>query len=143
MMSFSLYLHIPFCRHRCGYCDFNTYAGLEDLIAPYVEALCQEIAFSARSVQSWPASGDFHEDRLPVHSLFFGGGTPSLLSANQLEQILQAVNDGFRLADDVEITLEANPGTLSPGYLKGFTISGHQPSEPGGTISESIGVASA
>jgi oxygen-independent coproporphyrinogen-3 oxidase len=118
MVPFSLYLHIPFCRHRCGYCDFNTYAGLEDLITPYVEALCQEIAFSARSVRSWPAGGDLHGERLPVHSLFFGGGTPSLLSASQLEQILRAVNDGFQLAEDVEITLEANPGTLSANYLR-------------------------
>jgi oxygen-independent coproporphyrinogen-3 oxidase len=118
MVPFSLYLHIPFCRHRCGYCDFNTYAGLEDLITPYVEALCQEIAFSARSVQTWPGGGALNGERLPMHSLFFGGGTPSLLSAAQLEQILRAVNDGFQLADDVEITLEANPGTLSLNFLQ-------------------------
>jgi hypothetical protein len=118
MVSFSLYIHIPFCRHRCGYCDFNTYAGLEDLIPPYVEALCEEIAFSADAAQSspdgWAASGE----RLPVHSLFFGGGTPSLLNAGQLEQILQVITDNFNLAQDVEITLEANPGTLSSHYLK-------------------------
>jgi oxygen-independent coproporphyrinogen-3 oxidase len=118
MVPFSLYLHIPFCRHRCGYCDFNTYAGLEELITPYVEALCQEIVFSARSTQSWHAYGALRDERLPVHSLFFGGGTPSLLSPDHLEQILQAVNDGFQLADDVEITLEANPGTLSLNYLR-------------------------
>jgi putative oxygen-independent coproporphyrinogen III oxidase len=118
MIPFSLYLHIPFCRHRCGYCDFNTYAGLENLIPPYVEALCQEIAFSVRTAQLSPAGRSFPSNRLPVHSLFFGGGTPSLLSANQLEQILQVVDNGFGLAGDVEITLEANPGTLSPLYLK-------------------------
>jgi oxygen-independent coproporphyrinogen-3 oxidase len=118
MVSSSLYIHIPFCRHRCGYCDFNTYAGLEDLIAPYVEALCREIAFSADAAQSssvsWAPSGE----RLPVHSLFFGGGTPSLLDASQLEQILRTVSVNFDLAEDVEITLEANPGTLSAHYLK-------------------------
>jgi oxygen-independent coproporphyrinogen-3 oxidase len=124
MVPFSLYLHIPFCRHRCGYCDFNTYAGLEDLIASYVEALRQEIAFSAQSAQSWLAGKAFPGERLSVHSLFFGGGTPSLLSANQLEQILRAVNNGFRLDDDVEITLEANPGTLSPPYLKDLRLLG-------------------
>jgi oxygen-independent coproporphyrinogen-3 oxidase len=118
MVPYSLYLHIPFCRHRCGYCDFNTYAGLEDLIQPYVEALCREIAFSAHTVQSSPVKRAYPGDRLPVHSLFFGGGTPSLLSASQLEQILRAVNEGFDLAGDLEITLEANPGTLSPSYLR-------------------------
>jgi oxygen-independent coproporphyrinogen-3 oxidase len=118
MVSFSLYIHIPFCRHRCGYCDFNTYAGLEDLIGPYVEALCREIAFSAEAAQSssagWVPSGE----RLHLHSIFFGGGTPSLLSAGQLERILQVVSDNFKLAEDVELTLEANPGTLSSYYLK-------------------------
>ncbi len=118
MVPFSLYLHIPFCRHRCGYCDFNTYAGLEDLIPAYVNALCQEIDFSARTIQSSPDIGGHPANRLSVHSLFFGGGTPSLLSASQLEQILQAVQDVFGLAGDVEITLEANPGTLSPSYLR-------------------------
>jgi putative oxygen-independent coproporphyrinogen III oxidase len=118
MIPFSLYLHIPFCRHRCGYCDFNTYSGLENLIPTYVEALCREIAFSAGAAQLTHAGAALPGNRLPVHSLFFGGGTPSLLNASQLEQILEAVNSGFELAADVEITLEANPGTLSPGYLK-------------------------
>ena len=118
MVPFSLYLHIPFCRHRCGYCDFNTYAGLEDLIPSYVEALCREIAFSARTLQSSPIREAFSGDRLPVHSVFFGGGTPSLLSAHQLEQILQEVEQSFALVDDLEITLEANPGTLSLHYLR-------------------------
>jgi oxygen-independent coproporphyrinogen-3 oxidase len=118
MVPFSLYLHIPFCRHRCGYCDFNTYAGLEDLIPAYVEALCKEIAFSAQVARSAPLKKAFPLDRLPVHTIFFGGGTPSLLSAHQLGQILQVVGQSFDLADDPEITLEANPGTLSPQYLK-------------------------
>jgi oxygen-independent coproporphyrinogen-3 oxidase len=118
MVSFSLYIHIPFCRHRCGYCDFNTYAGLENLIAPYVEALCREIAFCADAAQSSPDGWVPSGGRLPVHSLFFGGGTPSLLNAIQLEQIMQVITDNFNLAEDVEITLEANPGTLSSHYLK-------------------------
>jgi oxygen-independent coproporphyrinogen-3 oxidase len=118
MVPFSLYLHIPFCRHRCGYCDFNTYAGLEDLIPSYVEALCREIAFTARTEQPSLVGEAFSGDRLPVHSVFFGGGTPSLLNGHQLEQILREVDQGFALEDDLEITLEANPGTLSPHYLK-------------------------
>lgn len=107
MNLYSLYLHIPFCRHRCGYCDFNTYAGLETLIHDYASALCREIEYSACSA----------EQRLPVHTIFFGGGTPSLMPISELERILLTISQGFELSSDVEITLEANPGTLSFEYL--------------------------
>ena len=105
---YSLYLHIPFCRHKCGYCDFNTYAGKEDLKADYVQALCAEIRQFAE------AAGE----KLPLHTIFFGGGTPSLLSSKELEAILAAVHKGFNLLPDNEITLEANPGTVDANSLK-------------------------
>jgi oxygen-independent coproporphyrinogen-3 oxidase len=105
--SYSLYLHIPFCHHRCGYCDFNTYAGLESLIPDYVDALCREAELLARSAES----------RLMVHTLFFGGGTPSLLPAPQVERILQTLGVCFDLKSGLEITLEANPGTVSRDHL--------------------------
>ena len=104
---YSLYLHIPFCVHRCGYCDFNTYAGQENLIPAYVAALIQEIELLALSAGS----------KLPVHTVFFGGGTPSLLPASAIEQVLAALQDRFDLLPGAEISLEANPGTLSAGYL--------------------------
>jgi len=107
MTPISLYLHVPFCAHRCAYCDFNTYAGQEDAIPAYVAALRAEL----RAVAS--AAGE----RLSVHTVFFGGGTPSLLSAAQFEAILVALREGFDLAADAELSLEANPGTLSAGYL--------------------------
>jgi oxygen-independent coproporphyrinogen-3 oxidase len=98
----SLYLHIPFCVHRCAYCDFNTYAGQAGSIPAYVEALCREIRAAAASTP----------ERCKVHTVFFGGGTPSLLSASQFESILGAVREQFDLVDP-EITIEANPGTVS------------------------------
>lgn len=104
---YSLYLHIPFCRHRCAYCDFNTYAGQEDSIPAYVQALCQEIEFIGRTAQ----------EKLKLHTLFFGGGTPSLLSPGQFESILKAVSGSFEHSDP-EITIEANPGTVSLSGLK-------------------------
>ena len=107
-MCYSLYLHIPFCTHRCAYCDFNTYAGLEDSIPAYVEALCQEIRAVAGSASQ----------RLEVQTVFFGGGTPSLLTASQFEAILGSIRECFGLIPQAEVTLEANPGTLSPGYLR-------------------------
>jgi oxygen-independent coproporphyrinogen-3 oxidase len=107
-MEHSLYLHIPFCVHRCAYCDFNTYAGKEALIPAYVEALCNEIRCVASSAPQ----------RMTAHTIFFGGGTPSLLSADQFESILKAARDSFDLTPDAEISLEANPGTVSVDSLR-------------------------
>ncbi len=111
MSPTSVYLHIPFCLHRCGYCDFNTYAGLDGLIPQYVGALCAEIDIVA-------AAGAAGGVRMPVHTVFFGGGTPSLLTAGELQKILSALQTGFDLLPNAEISLEANPGTLQLPYLK-------------------------
>jgi len=108
MHPYSLYLHIPFCLHRCGYCDFNTYAGLENLIPRYISALSQEAHCLSEKAGS----------QLPVHTIFFGGGTPSLLPASYLEDILATLANMFEILDGIEITLEANPGTLSLAYLQ-------------------------
>jgi oxygen-independent coproporphyrinogen-3 oxidase len=105
---YSVYLHIPFCRHRCAYCDFNTYAGLSDLIPAYVNALCREIACYQA------------DEPLPVHTIYFGGGTPSLLSIPAFTQIFTALRSTFNLQPSAEISLEANPGTLSLDYLRGL-----------------------
>jgi oxygen-independent coproporphyrinogen III oxidase len=101
----SLYLHIPFCRHRCAYCDFNTYTSLGELKEEYAEALSREIGQVAGTV------------RRPVQTIFFGGGTPSLMSVESLGLVLQAVDDHFDLLQPAEITLEANPDTVDGPYL--------------------------
>ncbi|MDD5370198.1 MAG: radical SAM family heme chaperone HemW [Anaerolineaceae bacterium] len=106
-IQYSLYLHIPFCVHRCSYCDFNTYAGHQRFMPAYVEALCREIRGVAAQAPG----------RLPVHTVFFGGGTPSLLASADVGTILDALRDGYDIQPDAEITLEANPGTLSPQFL--------------------------
>lgn len=111
MEPHSLYLHIPFCRHRCAYCDFNTYAGLDDLMPAYVRALCREIELSGGSWQ------EFRNYKLPVHTIFFGGGTPSLLPVEALNQILEQAREAFNVLPDAEVTMEANPGTVSEKYL--------------------------
>ncbi len=105
---FSLYFHIPFCVHRCAYCDFNTYAGHESLIPAYVDALCNEVRCVAASAPQ----------RLEAHTIFFGGGTPSLLSSAQFESILKMTRDSFDLTPDAEISLEANPGTVTLDSLR-------------------------
>ena len=109
MNPYSLYLHIPFCTHRCAYCDFNTYAGQEESIPAYVDALCREIEFVAKRLPSPFRRGAGGE----VHTIFFGGGTPSLLSPLQFTSIFKAIRANFSLTEDAEITIEANPGTVS------------------------------
>jgi oxygen-independent coproporphyrinogen III oxidase len=105
--SLSLYLHIPFCTTKCTYCAFNTYTHLEVLIPAFVEALTREIEILSRG----------SAERLQVGTIFFGGGTPTLLTAAQFEQILNKICSEFDLAEDAEITIEANPNDLSLEYL--------------------------
>jgi oxygen-independent coproporphyrinogen-3 oxidase len=105
---YSIYLHIPFCTHRCAYCDFNTYAGQEDLIPAYVAALRNEIREVADSAP----------EKVKVQTIFFGGGTPSLLSSAQLGTILKTIRQHFEVHSEAEISLEANPGTLNANALR-------------------------
>ncbi|HEU0001321.1 MAG TPA: radical SAM family heme chaperone HemW [Ktedonobacteraceae bacterium] len=114
----SLYLHIPFCHTRCYYCDFNTYAGILPLREPYVRALLAEIALAGELAQH--AGGSLRRTR----TIFFGGGTPSLLTVAQIRRLLNTCRASFALDEDAEITLEANPGTLSDGQLAGLRAAG-------------------
>jgi oxygen-independent coproporphyrinogen-3 oxidase len=111
---FSLYCHIPFCQVRCAYCDFNTYAGLDSLMPAYARALATEI----RMVGGLTGVGG------EVHTVFFGGGTPSLLPLELHTQIFAALRQAFQLAPNCEITLEANPGAVSRAYLEGLRALG-------------------
>ena len=106
----SLYLHIPFCTLKCAYCDFNSYAKLEELVPPFVDALCAEMRL-------W---GDVAQGR-PVPTVFFGGGTPSLLPIADLERIIETMRASFAVEAQAEITLEANPGTVNRDYLRGLS----------------------
>lgn len=109
-LSYSVYVHFPFCKKRCSYCDFNTFAGLENHIPGYVDALLEEIkAVSAAAAKP-----------LNVHTIFLGGGTPSLLPLEELRKIIEALYHQFHICQGIEVSLEANPGTLSLNYLKGI-----------------------
>lgn len=112
--SLSLYVHIPFCRHRCSYCDFNTYTSLGDLKELYAAAVCRELA---------QAAGDGEEKR-PFHTLFFGGGTPSLMPPETIGRILAAADRYFARSGTAEITMEANPGTVDAAYLAAVAAAG-------------------
>ncbi|MEL6268615.1 MAG: radical SAM family heme chaperone HemW, partial [Chloroflexota bacterium] len=93
--------HVPFCTVRCSYCAFNVYIHLEHLIHPFVTALLREIEITGKA-----------NPGLPVHTIYFGGGTPTLLTAEQFEQILEAIDRHFHVDDNAEISTEANPDDL-------------------------------
>jgi putative oxygen-independent coproporphyrinogen III oxidase len=94
----SAYVHIPFCVHKCGYCDFASLAGADHLADRYLDALAREMAFLG--------------EPQPVDTIFVGGGTPTRLSASQLGRLMAMINHWYRLAPGGEFTVEANPGTL-------------------------------
>ncbi len=107
--SLSLYIHIPFCRAKCFYCDFNSYAGLEWFVPSYVDALLAEMALWQQLTQD-----------MSVATVFFGGGTPSLLPLAQVERIMAALRQHLCLATTAEVSFEANPGTVDRAYLSGL-----------------------
>jgi oxygen-independent coproporphyrinogen III oxidase len=111
LQTISLYLHIPFCQAKCHYCDFNSYAGMLGLRERYVSALEGEIALAGRRARL--ADGQPRRCR----TIFFGGGTPSLLTAEQVGRLLGAARHAFAVDAAAEISLEANPGTLERGHL--------------------------
>ncbi len=115
-----LYIHIPFCHRRCSYCDFNTYANMEDRIEAYVDALCAELASLPRATA--PVIPQAHPHPLMRADLpptiFLGGGTPSMLPLHLMERVLQAADAVVPFAG-AEVTVECNPGTvLGRDYLR-------------------------
>lgn len=112
-MTSSLYIHIPFCESKCSYCSFNSYAGLEGLQVRYVEALCADMAKVAASV-----------DVEPLKTVFFGGGTPSILPSNLLRKIIETSSSLFPFADDCETSIEINPGTMEMAKFESLQESG-------------------
>ena len=117
----SAYVHVPFCRVRCGYCDFNTYTlgeldddGSAANPATYLDALRAEIDLAARVL---PATE-------PLSTIFFGGGTPTMLPPRQLGGLVEHLRDTFGFTADIEITTEANPETVGPAEMEGLRAAG-------------------
>jgi oxygen-independent coproporphyrinogen-3 oxidase len=109
-----LYVHVPFCLTRCGYCDFNAYAGLDDLQAPYVRALLAEADLVA---PAWSS--------VECASVFLGGGTPTTLGVADLKALLERLRDRFTIDDRAEVTIEANPDTVDRAKLEGLLDAGY------------------
>jgi oxygen-independent coproporphyrinogen-3 oxidase len=109
----NLYVHIPFCKHKCGYCDFNAYAGMDRLMPDYVDALERELA-GARERHAFET----------LDTVYFGGGTPSLLPADLATRLLRFVRANFEVAADAEVTLEANPASTDETKLAAWMDGG-------------------
>ena len=108
-----LYLHIPFCRQKCPYCDFYSEAAAETTLRGYPELLKRHLAWAVQ--HGWHA---------PIETVYFGGGTPSLLKPREIADLMCAVAQNLDLAQNAEITLEANPGTVSQDSLAGYRSAG-------------------
>ncbi len=106
-MSSSLYIHIPFCAAKCSYCSFNSYTGLERLRERYLSA----VAIECSNVAS-------RRQETPLKTVFLGGGTPSLLSVGQLQRLFATITSCFEIVAGAEVSIEANPGTISSEKLK-------------------------
>jgi oxygen-independent coproporphyrinogen-3 oxidase len=113
MSRAGVYIHIPFCRARCSYCDFATGQYEGALAGEYVRAVAREVE----------AFGDA-EEGASVDTVYFGGGTPSLLAPAQVEDLLAAVRRRFRVEPGAEVTMEMNPGTVTPAHLRAFRAAG-------------------
>ncbi len=119
-VDFGVYLHVPFCRVRCGYCDFNTYTATELRGArqdAYADEVLREIAISRRVLAE---RGPLR----PAQTVFFGGGTPTLLPPGDLARMLDGVREAFGLADGAEVTVEANPDTMTDAVAETLAAAG-------------------
>jgi oxygen-independent coproporphyrinogen-3 oxidase len=111
MREVGIYVHIPFCKKKCYYCDFNSYAGYEYLMEDYLKALLREIGF-------------FSHLKLKVVSVYIGGGTPNFVPPSHIERILSEIYTLYDVSEDVEITIEVNPGLLTEDKLKIYKANG-------------------
>ncbi len=112
-LPLTVYVHLPWCVRKCPYCDFNSHAGQPDE-QRYVDALIRDLDFELQSRAQWPR----------VQAVFFGGGTPSLFSGEAIARIVAALRQRLDIADDTEITLEANPGTADAAHFAGYRRGG-------------------
>ena len=125
-MVAGVYLHVPFCAKRCHYCDFNTYAGLDDQIPRYVAALRRDLAAVAAAGPAAvaPPGAERSPEWPTFSSVFVGGGTPTYLPAEDLAGIVRLVGEVLPMADGAEVTVEANPETVDAAYFSALVDAG-------------------
>lgn len=126
MKRLGIYVQVPFCQTKCTYCNFHTGVVARDRFAPYVEAVCTEIRKHEelmKSVEVYWASGENHETKYLVDTMYFGGGTPSLLDADHLKKIVEVIRQAFASGLE-EVTLEADPETVDDEKAEAWVEAG-------------------
>lgn len=113
MKEIGVYVHIPFCKSKCIYCDFNSFAKKDECIEPYIKALIKEIEEYAKESKD-----------ILIKTVYIGGGTPSYINEKYIKQIIDIIKQNFELIDNAEITIEANPGTVNKRKLETYYKSG-------------------
>lgn len=113
-----LYIHIPFCKQKCYYCDFTSYANKEELVERYIKCLKKEILQYANENKIMSEHG--LEERYVIKTIYIGGGTPSAIDEMYIINVLDTIKDNFKMRDNVEITIEVNPGTVNKDKLESY-----------------------
>lgn len=111
MNEIGVYVHIPFCKSKCSYCDFTSFSGKDELIKKYVECIKKEINSKA-------------DENYIVKTIYIGGGTPSYIDSSYIEEILATIENSFKIDENVEISIEVNPGTVNTKKLSDYVSSG-------------------
>ena len=112
--NLGIYIHIPFCKQKCNYCDFCSYAGKESLSARYAKSVCEEIKFVAKRNERLQTTSP------NVKTIYIGGGTPSLIDSKYIDQILNEIKLNYKVDENAEITIEVNPGTVNLEKLEHY-----------------------
>lgn len=113
MKELGIYIHIPFCKRKCAYCDFISFSGHQKLIEPYINSLIREIK-----------NYKIDKENYVIKTIYFGGGTPSFIDSKYIVEILDTIKAKFNILENVEITIEANPGTVNELKLKDYYNAG-------------------
>lgn len=122
MKKIGLYIHIPFCKQKCEYCDFKSYAGKEKLISEYINWLKVELAEVGQGNKLDYENG--RDDLAVINTIYIGGGTPSILESNQIQEIMETIKHNYQIEENAEVTIEINPGTVDEKKLKTYKESG-------------------
>lgn len=117
MEDIGIYIHIPFCAKKCYYCDFISYAGKQEKINNYIEAVKQEIQIISKQEQ-------IQKQKRRVSTIYIGGGTPSYIESKYIKEILQTIQKSFEVVEEAEITIEVNPGTVTTEKIKDYQAAG-------------------
>lgn len=117
MENLGIYVHIPFCKQKCRYCDFTSFSNRNEYINEYVKAVLYEIDAKAEKY-------NLNGEKLNIDTIYIGGGTPSIISEQYIEEILNKIRQKFNVLDNAEITIEVNPGTVNEDKLKKYLQAG-------------------